>query len=267
MKSIKNIKAPETTPVSGQNNEQNGCDPVLPQTATATAPLETLAECAEQAAQNHKLAVDSEASSVECGKKAIQFAIACGAALTAAKKQLKHGKWLPWLEGNVPAISEETAQRYMRLEKASHVTDLSECESLRQAYLACRILTKARKQDQPQGGTASGSSIPDVCVSLTETATPASNQSSEAVTQPTQDEGEKVECLNVGFGESEFVYELPVIEGEIRHPVSGSEADDLYEWVKPLGKWISRYEASKAESQSSVPIAELAALEPERMAA
>lgn len=107
---------------------------------TATHHLPTLNECAKQALLKHKLVEENETASRDAGKKAIQSAIEAGACLKNAKKMLKHGEWLPWLSANVSGISEETAQRYIRLERESYGKDLSGCETLRQAYLACGIL-------------------------------------------------------------------------------------------------------------------------------
>jgi hypothetical protein len=42
-------------------------------------------------------------------KKALAHAIAAGELLIEAKKQVKHGEWLPWLGTNCE-ISERTAQ-------------------------------------------------------------------------------------------------------------------------------------------------------------
>jgi hypothetical protein len=74
------------------------------------------------------------------GQQTIQSAINAGEHLTAVKKLAGHGKWLPFLKENLPSLSAETAQRYMRLAKASHVTDLTKCQTLTQAYIKCRIL-------------------------------------------------------------------------------------------------------------------------------
>jgi hypothetical protein len=49
--------------------------------------------------------------------KAVEHAIAAGELLIEAKKQVRHGEWLPWLDENVE-ISERTAQAYMKLARA-----------------------------------------------------------------------------------------------------------------------------------------------------
>ncbi|MCZ6763351.1 MAG: DUF3102 domain-containing protein [Alphaproteobacteria bacterium] len=50
-------------------------------------------------------------------RKALDHALDVGAALQEAKEGLPHGEWLPWLQSNCPAISERSAQRYIRLAK------------------------------------------------------------------------------------------------------------------------------------------------------
>jgi hypothetical protein len=62
------------------------------------------------------------AAVTEFTKKGIERAIRAGELLTAAKKQLKHGEWLPWLAEHVQ-IPSRTAQHYMRL--ARHKTGLA----------------------------------------------------------------------------------------------------------------------------------------------
>lgn len=44
-------------------------------------------------------------------------AIRAGEVLLAAKAELGHGNWLPWLNANIPEISARSAQHFMRLAK------------------------------------------------------------------------------------------------------------------------------------------------------
>lgn len=60
--------------------------------------------------------------------------------LTKAKDSVEHGQWEKWLLDNCGDIAKATAERWMRLAKASHVMDLEDCSSLRRAYIACGIL-------------------------------------------------------------------------------------------------------------------------------
>lgn len=127
-------------------------------TPTAAHHVPTLDECAEQALLKHKLVEENETATRDAGKRAIESAIEAGRWLKNAKTQVKHGEWLPWLSTNVSGISEETAQRYIRLERESHGKDLSGCETLRQAYLACGILRSPARTDRRHtpGGSDSG---------------------------------------------------------------------------------------------------------------
>lgn len=94
----------------------------------APASNTSLPALAGRANEHHRLALGS-------GISMIEHAILAGEALIAAKAQLGHGEWLPWLEDNFDA-SKETAQRYMRVaSNASRVTDLEE-DSLRGALRA-----------------------------------------------------------------------------------------------------------------------------------
>lgn len=63
-----------------------------------------------------------------------------GEMLNHAKKIVGHGNWLPWLETNCPKLTEQSAQRYMKLAKTSHVRDLDNCASVTEAYRLAGLL-------------------------------------------------------------------------------------------------------------------------------
>lgn len=52
---------------------------------------------------------------VEAFKATLGHARNAGELLIAAKAQVRHGEWLPWLKENCPAISDRTARNYMRI--------------------------------------------------------------------------------------------------------------------------------------------------------
>lgn len=66
----------------------------------------TLGELAEIA--NHE-----NAMAIAAGHRMFDHAVNAGLALTAAKAQLPHGEWMPWVEANLE-IALATASRYMR---------------------------------------------------------------------------------------------------------------------------------------------------------
>jgi ParB family chromosome partitioning protein len=72
---------------------------------------------------------------------ALEHALAAGAALAAAKEQLAHGEWLPWLAANFDG-SERTAQLYMKVAaNPQTVADLPE-PTLRKALEAINPTTR-----------------------------------------------------------------------------------------------------------------------------
>jgi hypothetical protein len=89
----------------------------------------------------------------DIGADAVNDARLCGQKLEEARFHVPHGGWKDWLKENCSDISYETATRYIRVSKMSHVTDLSGCASLRQAYIECGILPAPEptpeKQDHP----------------------------------------------------------------------------------------------------------------------
>lgn len=97
----------------------------------------------------HGIAADA----TERAKQAIAKAIECGGLLLRQKASLPHGAWLPWLAAHCPQISARTARRYMRLADRTHVADLDDAKSLRQAYLATGVLPDAPRVRTPSATT------------------------------------------------------------------------------------------------------------------
>ena len=97
-----------------------------------------------------------DALSEENGRKAIQAAITAGESLRVIKDTMPK-KFTAWLKVNIKDISPETARRYMRLSKKGNVTDLTDCTSLRQAYLATGILKAASPKKTRTTGTTTAS--------------------------------------------------------------------------------------------------------------
>lgn len=77
---------------------------------------------------------------------AVAEAILCGQYLTRAKKIVGHGHWLEWLRKSCKEVRVNTAGRYMRLANSSHVVDLNDAASLRQAYIAAGIIDDVKRQ-------------------------------------------------------------------------------------------------------------------------
>ena len=70
-------------------------------------------------------------------KITLENAIRIGELLTEQKAELKHGEWIPWIEGSLP-FDKRTAQRYMKcyLEKEELKND--NVSHLSAAYIRCR---------------------------------------------------------------------------------------------------------------------------------
>lgn len=81
--------------------------------------LTTLPTLAAQINERHGTAVRHAQSAIEA-------AIECGRLLTAAKTQVPHGEWLPWIEDNL-SFAPRQAQKYMRV--AQHAAELPNATS------------------------------------------------------------------------------------------------------------------------------------------
>lgn len=86
---------------------------------------------------------------------AVSKAMECGQLLLQQKQSIGHGSWLGWIDTNLPEITDRTARRYMALAKRTHVSDLNDSATVRQAYLATGILPmpveKSNKPDPNKG--------------------------------------------------------------------------------------------------------------------
>jgi hypothetical protein len=106
---------------------------------------EIVVNLAEQINRTYEESVALATQAKDQATTAITKALECGQLLLQQKAALKHGGWLEWLDANCPQISEQTARRYMALSKRSHVSDLNDAATLRQAYLACGIVHEKPK--------------------------------------------------------------------------------------------------------------------------
>jgi hypothetical protein len=110
----------------------------------------TLEDYAKAINEAHQSVDVADRLSKKSGRDAIAAAMKAGQYLIQVKELVSHGNWLPWVEKNCPDISDKTAQRYMKLAKNDTVSDLSECSSLRQAYICTGAITPGRYDKAPE---------------------------------------------------------------------------------------------------------------------
>jgi hypothetical protein len=91
--------------LGGQLDTTHTTTPIVSQADNALTP--SLTDLA------HRIRAEHEATAASL-KRGAEHAMAAGQLLIAAKKQLKHGAWLPWLRDHC-AMPERTARLYMRL--------------------------------------------------------------------------------------------------------------------------------------------------------
>jgi Protein of unknown function (DUF3102) len=75
-----------------------------------------------------RIRVEHDAASEKLSE-ALRHAMAAGDLLIEAKELVQHGAWLPWLKDHV-AISERTAQIYMRVAKNRAEIEASKAQSV-----------------------------------------------------------------------------------------------------------------------------------------
>jgi len=99
--------------------------------------LETLAEMANDAGEQ----VGKHAKSV------VASALAAGNALNAARREVGHGEWLPWLGKNWN-YSRQTADRYMAV--ASHYLTISSLKDATDINDALRMIAERKETETPR---------------------------------------------------------------------------------------------------------------------
>lgn len=110
----------------------------------------------------------------EKNRKALEAILDYGDKLSAARADIGHGDWIPFLEKHVPQISERTARRYMIL--ASNRTHVSDLLTTRSAYLRIGIIPDAPPRRKQLAAPASAPVIDVEAVSSPATSDPAPSQ-------------------------------------------------------------------------------------------
>ena len=85
----------------------------------------------------------------KASKTSVDCAIKAGMALLEAKRRVSHGEWGNWLKHHLPEIPRSRICRYMALaQRISHMRNLDEIQTLRQAYLLVGIVRGGRSKCQ-----------------------------------------------------------------------------------------------------------------------
>jgi Protein of unknown function (DUF3102) len=85
------------------------------------------------------------------GKLCLELALKTGEILSDCEDIIPYGQWVQWVKDNVKHIEYQTVTRYIKMYNMSHDTDLTECESIREAYILCGIIPKKlpKKETEP----------------------------------------------------------------------------------------------------------------------
>ena len=93
--------------------------------------------------------------SVKHGKLTLQYAIEAGKLLEEIFDKMPYGQWNKFIKKTT--IHPRTAINYRTL--AKHVSELDECEGLREAYIKCGVI-KSKPVKDKQGATGAGEETP-----------------------------------------------------------------------------------------------------------
>ena len=129
----------------------------VPRAETKVVPYQerSLDELASSIRASHNAATQFAGAVLQFAKNSLDSALAAGRALLAAKDQVPHGEWGTWLKEQVPGLSPDQAQRYMKVvREIPHVRISGVLKTVRQAYIACGTIKKPVKKQvivQPGG--------------------------------------------------------------------------------------------------------------------
>lgn len=116
------------------------------------------------------------------GMLAVQCAVRAGESLARVKKNLKHGQFLKWLADNCPKVSEDTAQRWMRLAKAASVRNLESAKSITDAFRMVAEVNQGVPKDEKRAlGTAAVDLYSELAAKLAKKAKGVIDIAAEAV--------------------------------------------------------------------------------------
>lgn len=82
-------------------------------------------------------------STGERAREAAKAVILCGQSIAEAYELVPTADWREWLTAHCPRVSYETAMRWRRVGKLSHVTKMDEVQTIRQLYQLAGILPTA----------------------------------------------------------------------------------------------------------------------------
>jgi hypothetical protein len=110
-------------------------------------------------------------ATVKALRQSVQHAMNAGDLLIEAKKQLKHGQWLPWLE-QYCALSRRTVQLYMKLAEHREIIEKEQAKSamgvahltLNEAAALCVLAGRIEKIMDFARRAESGEELVDLCI-------------------------------------------------------------------------------------------------------
>jgi hypothetical protein len=110
--------------------------------AVRPRPDDSLPALATEINAAHSAALDAARSALENARRA-------GMLLVAAKEQLPHGEWLPWLALHCPTLPERTARAYMRVARCWPEIEAANRQRVADLPLrdALKLLTVPRADD------------------------------------------------------------------------------------------------------------------------
>lgn len=183
----------------------------------------------------HTQVLACNAVSEDNGRKSIEAAITAGKSLKEIKGDVGHGKFTAWLDKHLKDISAETARRYMRLAQANP-KKLANCTSLRQAYLAVKVISTSAPRKARTTGTASANTgtMPNGATQAATGTTGNASTTTPSPAAPVADKPALSELVEMVMSHLSYLKD----EGEIK---AATEA------IAPCGLWYIQRRGRLAE--------------------
>ena len=204
----------------------------------------------EKALEAHKRVAEFDALTRENGRKTIEAAVEAGKSLKAAKSMLKRGQWMPWLEVNCPAISDQTARNYMKV--ADGVADESKsklllnCGSLTEAYVVLGVTSLRKRSEKEKPTTTASAGDGKSNATATTTASTGDGKGSTTATTTATANGGCGTTVDVG-GTIKDAGLQDVIDALLMHlaVVTPARMEAVLKAVKPIVDWYDEHRPQK----------------------
>ncbi|MGD0816154.1 MAG: hypothetical protein ABSA83_21390 [Verrucomicrobiota bacterium] len=169
------------------------------------------------------------------GTATIAEAVLCGQAALKAKKLCGHGRWMEWVAKHCKKCSQPTLNRYMRMANSSHVINLKDCKSLRQAYILVGIIPEIEPGEVPQDSPPTPEMRAELAAARQMPSSAPTPDATPATAPATKGQQAQKEPPDAAVRRAETYVDGLLTILKVMTP---SEREDVKPVLKPIGEWL-----------------------------